>query len=176
MGNVTIDSRNGNEQDALFGIEEPESNSDELKLASEESISFPDPLLSRHIIDNHVGKTDEELIARIEKSQIRGLFVSSGFDRNGSFESQEAAQDFIRQTLELNAGTVSGVASGKIPDAFLTERFGSGTGREAILEDGIIRVRRAYMVGIAIRHEKSSKTGYRIRSAYPRNFNPRLGR
>ena len=137
-----------------------------------------DRYLNKHIIDNHVAKTDEELKERIRKAQIRGLFFTVGMDRNGSFDSVESARDFIKRTLDNNSDAVSMVASGRSPDAFVTWRFGYETGKEAFLETpgSDIRVRKTYSVGVFIAHDTSSEFGYRIISAYPRNFNLRIGR
>jgi hypothetical protein len=137
-----------------------------------------DRYLNKHIVDNHVGKTDEELKERIRNAQVRGLFVTVGMDRNGSFDSVESAKDFIKRTLDYNPDAVSMVASGRSPDAFVTWRFGNETGREAYLEtpDSDIRIRKTYNVGVFIAHDPRSELGYRIISAYPRNLNPRIGR
>jgi hypothetical protein len=137
-----------------------------------------DRYVNTHIINNHVGKTDEELKERIRKAQIRGLFVTLGMDRNGSFDSVESARDFIRRTLDNNPDAVSMVASGQSPDAFVTWRFGYETGKEAYLEtpDSDIRMRKTYSVGVFIAHDPRADFGYRIITAYPRNFNPRIGR
>ncbi len=82
------------------------------------------PVLNRHIVENHVGKTDDELNARIRREQFRGVFVTIGRDRNGSFDSMDSANDFIRRTIENNPEMVSGVGRGESQDAFLTWRFG----------------------------------------------------
>jgi hypothetical protein len=137
-----------------------------------------DPFLNKHIIERHVDKTDEELKARIRAEQFPGLFVTAGRDRNGSFDSRESARDFISRTIENNPETVAAVASGKLSDAFLTWRFGYQTGREAILDldTSTIRMRPTYNVGVLITHDPSSDLGYRVVTAFPRNYNPRVGR
>jgi HK97 family phage portal protein len=135
-------------------------------------------VLNRHTIRNHVGKTDDELAARIRREQFRGLFYSYGLDRNGTFDSAEAARNFIQRTLEHNIQVVEAVTRGEVREAFLTLRFGYRTGREAFLEtpDSEVRIRPTYMVGVQIEHDPTSSQGYRIVTAYPRNFNPRIGR
>jgi CDI toxin RNase A-like protein len=138
----------------------------------------PDRLLNRHIIQNHVAKTDEELKARIQARQYPGLFVRIGMDRNGSFDSTESARDFISQTIANNPGDVAGVASGELSDSFITWRFGYHTGREAIMDapGSEIRMRPTYEVGVYIVHDPRADFGYRVVNAFPRNFNPRTGR
>jgi hypothetical protein len=135
-------------------------------------------LLNRHIIQNHVAKTDDELVARIRREQFPGLFYSYGRDRNGTFDSAEAARDFIQRTLEYNIEIVETVVRGEVPESFVTWRFGYRTGREAYLEtpNSDVRIRPTYMVGVQIEHDPTSTQGYRIVTAYPRNFNPRIGR
>jgi Bacterial CdiA-CT RNAse A domain len=137
-----------------------------------------DRFLNRHIIQEHVGKTDEELKARIRESQMRGLFVRSGMDRNGLFDSIESARDLISQTIGNNPGDVARVASGDLDGKFLIWRFGYQTGREAILDtpDSEIRMRPTYEAGVLIVHDPRADFGYRVVTAFPRNFNPRTGR
>jgi hypothetical protein len=137
-----------------------------------------DRFLNSHIVDNHIGKTDDELKERIRREQIRGLFVSTGRDRNGSFESEDSARDLIKQTLENNSAVVSRVASGLSREEFLTWRFGYVTGREAVMDPpgSEIRIRNTYNVGVAIVHDPTSESRFRVITAFPRNFNPRIGR
>jgi hypothetical protein len=135
-------------------------------------------LLNRHIMQRHVGKSDEELKARLQSEQYRGLFVSGGMDRNGSFASAESARELIGQTIKNNSGEVSKVASGEKDEAFLTWEYGRETGREAYLlpPDPEVRTRTTSNVGVLIVYDRSSNTGYRVVTAYPRNYNPRVGR
>ena len=137
-----------------------------------------DRLLNRHIIENHVAKTDEELKERIRESQWRGLFARGGMDRNGSFDSVESARDLISQTIANNPGDVARVANGEKEGKFLVWRFGYETGREAMLDtpDSEIRMRPTYEVGVLIAHDPRADFGYRVVNAFPRNFNPRTGR
>jgi hypothetical protein len=57
-------------------------------------------------------------------------------------------------------------------------RFGYQTGREAIMDPpgSEIRIRPTYEVGVYIVHDPRADFGYRVASAYPKNFNPRTGR
>jgi hypothetical protein len=137
-----------------------------------------DRLLNRHIIENHVAKTDEELKARIQREQFPGLFRTIGRDRNGAFDSMESARDFISQTIANNPGDVARVASGQEKETFLVWRFGYQTGREAFMDPpgSEIRIRPTYEVGVYIVHDPRTDFGYRVVSAYPKNFNPRTGR
>lgn len=138
-----------------------------------------DRYLNDHILRDHVGKSDTELIARMKRETVRGRFASRIMDRNGAFASEEDARDLIRRTLDMNHEVVERVARGQLPRAFITLRVGSETGKEAYREPSdsdVIRMRRTYEVGVEIMHNQNSGSGYRIISAYPRNYNPRTGR
>jgi hypothetical protein len=135
--------------------------------------------LNQHIMDRHVGKSDAELIARVDRETIRGRFLSKIIDRDGSFASVDDARDLIKRTIEMNPEAVARVISNQSPWEFLTHRFGNVTGKEAYREppdSEIIRIRPTYEVGVRIDHDPGSELGYRIRTAYPRNYNPRYGR
>ncbi|MGB9364932.1 MAG: RNase A-like domain-containing protein [Xanthobacteraceae bacterium] len=165
------------------GDNEGTENGDRSNAADEDAVPEPvqdraDRVLNRHIIENHVAKTDEELKARIRESQWRGLVARGGMDRNGSFDSIESARDFISQTIANNPADVARVAGGEEKTKFLAWRFGYQTGREAILDapDAEVRMRPTYEVGVLIAHDPRADFGYRVVNAFPRNFNPRTGR
>lgn len=81
-----------------------------------------DPHLNRHIVDGHVGKTDQELIARLAEMQERILFGllpnPTPRKRVGSFDSIESARSYISDTLKNNIDEVNRVAAGTQRDAF----------------------------------------------------------
>lgn len=138
-----------------------------------------DRYLNRHIIEEHVRKTDAELIARMQRETVRRWFISDIMDRNGSFASAENARDLIRRTIDMNPEAVVRVASGRSPLELLTHRFGFVTGKEAYREpqeSEIIQMRPTYNVGVWIKHDPNSEFGYRIVTAFPRNFLARIGR
>jgi hypothetical protein len=181
MGNVDLGAvSESSELGDLFQIKPNDTRVDGVRLAGDDrplEIN-PNELVNRHILEEHVGKTDEELIARIRQSQDTGLFYRSGLYRNGSFDSVESARDFISQTLQGNSQAVQQVASGQQNDLFLTQRFGYRTGKEAYLDLNTFQIgmRPTYEVGVAIMHDDSRSSGYRVVTAYPRNYNPRIGR
>lgn len=138
-----------------------------------------DRYINKHIWDDHIEKTDEALKKRIKESQVRGWFFSEGIDRNGSFDSEESARDLIRQTLENNPEAVSKVASGReSKPILLTWRYGFRTGREAFVDgpDLPITIRPTYNVGVGIIHDPRSEFGYRVTTAFPRNYYSNIGR
>jgi hypothetical protein len=181
MGNVDIGDVSGSsELGDLFQIKPSDTRVSGVQLAGDgRPLEInPGELVNQHILAEHVGKTDEELIARIRRTQFRGLIYTFGMDRNGSFDSIESARDFISQTLRANSQAAQQVASGQQDGLFLTYRFGYRTGKEAYLDVNTSRIemRPTYDVGVEILHDASRSSGYRAVSAYPRNYNPRIGR
>lgn len=123
-----------------------------------------------HTLRNHVGRTDEQMLFRVQSSKRTFPIIIYGFRRDGSFESSETANDFVNRTIERNASEVDDVATGKEPEAFITSRFGSKTGREAYTAGRLDPyMRTTYGVGVLIRHDPRSPRGYRVHTAYPRN-------
>ncbi len=128
-----------------------------------------------HTLRNHVGKTDEELLAKVRDD--RGSVGISRYARvrEGSFNSRESANDFVNRTLERNQGLVDEVANGKSDGAFVKARFGHKTGREAFRPsiDSEPYLRDTFEVGVEIRRAAGTARGYRVHTAYPRNESPR---
>jgi hypothetical protein len=124
-----------------------------------------------HTKRDHVGKTSLELIEVLRRRRIDYLTHSLIGKRQGSFESYEAANDFVNRTLGQNRNVVDLVANGKLNEAFVKARFGHKTGREAFRPapnmDPIIRS--TYGVGVLIRHDPRSSRGFRVITSYPRN-------
>src|SRR4051794_37304038 len=87
-----------------------------------------------HALEEHLDKSDADLIGRIEREQWRLLFFEGGRFRAGTFSSLGEANEYVSATLEANRALVDEVASGRAEDAFLTHRFGFITGREAIVD------------------------------------------
>ncbi|MBI2713633.1 MAG: hypothetical protein HYX37_04165 [Rhizobiales bacterium] len=125
-----------------------------------------------HTLRDHVGKTDEELMAVMRTDRGDAGIFGYVRQRQGSFESQESANDFVNRTLEQNKSLVDEVASGNKEKDFATARFGYITGREAYRppnEYAQPYLRNTYGVGVGIIHDPSSVRGYRVYTAYPRN-------
>jgi hypothetical protein len=124
-----------------------------------------------HAFRDHVGKSDAELIDVVQSSVIRGEFVTLYKDEQGSFLSVEAANDFTNQILQKNSARVDAVASGFADEAWLAERFGHITGKEAFRggpEDQVY-IRPTYAAGVLIRHDPRSPRGFMVQTAYPVN-------
>ncbi|MCJ2073741.1 hypothetical protein MKK75_33955 [Methylobacterium sp. J-030] len=107
---------------------------------------------------------------RVRQSRWRNWLEHGGLHRDGSFDSLEAANDFVNRTLEINARKVDEVASGDEPNAYFTTRFGYRTGREAYsTKDEVMYMRNTYGVVIFIVRDPRSPRGYRVQSAFPFN-------
>lgn len=123
-----------------------------------------------HALREHVGKTAEQMLARVRASRFGTFSATYGLKRDGSFESRESANDLVNQTLKENFAEVDSVASGSVEEAFITKRFGYKTGIEAYTNGYIDPyARTTYGVGVYILHDPSNPRGYRVHTAYPRN-------
>jgi Phage portal protein/Bacterial CdiA-CT RNAse A domain len=128
-----------------------------------------------HTIRDHVGKSDSELLAVVQRSIIRTPFVTLSKKSQSSFASLEAANDFVNRLLEENMDKVDAVASGKMKDTWLERRFGYPTGKEAFRPGPELDpyIRPTYNAGVFILHAPGTTQGYRVLTAYPTNDNTR---
>ena len=128
-----------------------------------------------HTIRDHVGKTDTDLLGVVERSVTRTPFVTIAKKSQSSFDSVEAANDFVNRLLEQNTDKVDAVANGAARDAWLERRFGYPTGREAFRAnaDAEPYMRPTYNAGAYIVHDPASARGFRVHTAYPTNDNTR---
>jgi hypothetical protein len=126
-----------------------------------------------HAIRKHVGKTEAERLGEFEQDNRYGFFYDEIRKREGSFDSIENANDLTNQTLRANSEQVDRVASGQVAKAYIQYRFGFVTGYEVIRTDPDypeFETRNTYGVGLVIVHDPSSPRGFRVISAFPRNF------
>jgi Bacterial CdiA-CT RNAse A domain len=126
-----------------------------------------------HAIAKHVAKSEAELIAQFPADSYHGWIVDLPRKREGSFDSIENANDLVNQTLRANSDKVDLVASGKFDSDFIEYRFGFVTGYEVYRPDpnrDVFETRKTYGVGVYIWHDAHSPRGFRIRTAYPMNF------
>jgi hypothetical protein len=94
--------------------------------------------------------------------------------RNGSFTDIEAANRHVNATLLRNRNGVDRVAEGKSSRAALDALFGWETGREAFVTAGQTepRIRKTYGVRVVIVSYRQIARGFRVHTAFPRNFYP----
>lgn len=67
-----------------------------------------------HAIREHVGKTDAELVGRLEQERWDLWVIEFGRRRAGSFLSQQEANEYVNKTLDANRAVVDEVASGRM--------------------------------------------------------------
>ena len=124
-----------------------------------------------HTVRQHVGKSEQYLLARVRSEEGQfGIFTISR-KRAGSFPSVEAAEKLVNATLAQNADTVAAVAGGRSSGAFVTSEFDTATGIEAYARTPRSEpyIRTTYGVGVLIAHDRRSRNGFRVITAYPRN-------
>jgi hypothetical protein len=94
--------------------------------------------------------------------------------RKGSFTDIEAANRHVNATLLRNRNGVDRVVEGKSSRAALDALFGWETGREAFVTGGQTepQIRETYGVRVVIVAYRQIPRGYRVHTAFPRNFYP----
>src|SRR3954447_25056425 len=94
--------------------------------------------------------------------------------RKGSFTDIEAGNRHVNATLLRNRTGVDRVAEGKSSRAALDALFGWETGREAFITAGQTepRIRETYGIRVVIVAYRQIARGYRVHTAFPRNFYP----
>jgi hypothetical protein len=125
-----------------------------------------------HTIGKHVGKSPTELIEQLQEDNFRIGTVELVRIREGSFDSIESANDLVNRTLLLNEGEVDRVASGQIQGQYIQFDFGFTTGYEMWVppSDTTPEMRKTTGVGIYISYDPGSPRGFRVMTAFPRNF------
>ncbi len=123
-----------------------------------------------HAISAHVARTEAQLRAEFPPD-AHSWAADFGRKREGSFDTIENANDLVNRTLRAKAAQVDRVASGQVSWDWIEYRFGFVTGYEVYRpNDKEFTTRKTYGVGVVIWHDASSPRGFRIRTAYPMNF------
>jgi Bacterial CdiA-CT RNAse A domain len=124
-----------------------------------------------HTVRDHVGKSDDYLLGEVGKVRSRLWIFTTGNKQEGSFLSQESANDFVNRVSEDNQSAVDAVASGEVKQVTLNKRFGYVTGKEGYKPSGLEEpyVRPTYEVRVLIRHDPRAERGYRLTTSFPRN-------
>jgi hypothetical protein len=123
-----------------------------------------------HAISAHVARTEAQLRAEFPPD-AHSWAADFGRKREGSFDTIENANDLVNRTLRAKAAQVDRVASGQASWDWIEYRFGFVTGYEVYRpNDKEFTTRKTYGVGVVIWHDVSSPRGFRIRTAYPMNF------
>src|ERR1700753_2132972 len=92
--------------------------------------------------------------------------------RMGSFTGHEAANKLVNATLLRNRDRVDRLVEGKSSREELDASFDSPTGKEAFAPDEVAdpQIRRTYSVRVVIVADHQTPRGYRVHTAFPRNF------
>jgi hypothetical protein len=130
--------------------------------------------LGGHAIEGHVNKSANFLLSRVRdiaSAAEKHGDLADGL-RVGSFSSLEAANKLVNATGAQNRDLVDKVASGTSPREELNGRFGSPTGYEAYARNERSQpyLRDTYGVSVVIVPDGRVARGYRIDTAFPRNF------
>lgn len=145
-------------------------------MGSRYSVDLPvqDKALGGHTLRDHVNKSDEELQDVVRRDRFDGWSITVARQAEGTFLSQESANDLVNRTLELYPDRVDAVASGAQDEAVLDRRFGYVTGKEAFRPDVDAEpyIRPTYAVRVVIQTDKRSDKGYRVFTAFPINEKP----
>jgi hypothetical protein len=124
-----------------------------------------------HAYSEHVGKSEQYLIRRLEGNRIRVLDFGIWEDRIGSFTSLEGANKLVNATLSQHQNVVEEVAAGVRNGAALNAWFSGPTGYESFA--ATVRsqpvVRKTTGVRVVIVHSPLSPRGFRIKTAFPIN-------
>lgn len=124
-----------------------------------------------HTIAEHVGKSDDYLLARTGGGAFQLGPKAVYMYRAGSFTSLASANRLVNSTLALNQSIVLNVARGIEPDAYIVAQFGAPTGREAFRSSITSKpyIRTTTWVGVYIVHDPRFPSGFRVQTAYPRS-------
>jgi hypothetical protein len=128
-----------------------------------------------HTLRKHVGKTDSDLIDVLNADYVRrqsgNLEITDFRLAEGSFASQEQANNLVNQTLILESDKVDQVANGTKNLAKLERSFEFVTGKEAFRPNGDSDpyIRDTYGVRVIIKNDSRSSRGYSVRTAFPVN-------
>ena len=131
-----------------------------------------------HTITEHVGKTEGELIRRMDQNrkikQVGPFSERYDFEEAvGTFENVARASELINTVLQNNKEFVDAVASGAMgtDGRAVQMRFGRITGLEAYRThfSANVSFRYAYSVRVVIRYAPDRKRGYNVLTAFPTN-------
>jgi hypothetical protein len=130
--------------------------------------------LGGHGIEAHVGRSPQSLLDEVRQyvfSAQEKRDLADGL-REGSFPSLEAANKLVNATIARNRDKIDMVVNGMLPTARLDAQFDSATGYEAYArtERSQAYIRDTYGVRVVIVRDSRVAKGYRVETAFPRNF------
>jgi hypothetical protein len=114
---------------------------------------------------------DPAAVARDESGTVEPADFVVG-KRMGSFTDYDAANQLVNATLLRNRERVDRLVEGKSSKDELDATFDSPTGKEAFAPDELAdpQSRQTYSVRVVIVADHRTPRGYRVHTAFPRNF------
>ncbi len=132
-----------------------------------------------HALKDHVGKSNYELLERIDNERYVEYFGNNRVviytTAIGTFRSIQDANAFVNDALRANMDTVNAVARGDLEKATIDHRIGSITGYESYRSGGDepATIRQTFEVRVVLRNLPNSASGFGIRTAFPVNQLPK---
>ena len=123
-----------------------------------------------HAIERHVGKSNEQIIARIfDEKWFNGIRYE--YPIIGTFQSLYEANLYVNEALRRQSSLVEAVIRGDFGDQpkWVIQEIGLPTGREGKYENGVVTFQTTRAVKISIQRAKN-KNGFRVITAYPSNI------
>ena len=126
-----------------------------------------------HIIDKHVGRTDDQLLTVEKFDSLRinlgEITVTNSRASEGSFSSLAQATDLINRTLKQNQSVIDQVVEGKKKWGIAEAQFDSVTGKEATRTraDSEPFMRLTHGVRVVIKPDRTRPQGFRVVTAFP---------
>lgn len=110
-----------------------------------------------HVIEKHVGKTEQQLLDRLKREKISG---------SSSFRDLPAAEHFIAQTIANHQAQIDAWVDGQGGNRLvLSDRFDSSTGIS--IKKGDTQAEDVYSVKIVLERSDKLGIGYRLVTGYP---------
>ncbi|WP_179957628.1 FG-GAP-like repeat-containing protein [Exilibacterium tricleocarpae] len=125
-----------------------------------------------HTIAKHVGKSDQQLLKRINQSYKVGP-IKIGLNEASSFSSLESANNLVSSVLSTNEAEISTFLQSDQNTLVLNKSFGSTTGRVAyrtggnIFRPGRVNFGTGNSVRVVIRRNDSFSGGFNVHTAFP---------
>ena len=123
-----------------------------------------------HAIERHVGKSNEQIIARIfEEKWFNGIRFE--YPIIGTFQGLFEANLYVNEALRRQSALVEAVIRGDFGNQpiWVIQEIGLPTGREGMYENGRVTFHTTRAVKVSIQRAKN-KNGFRVITAYPSNI------
>jgi hypothetical protein len=124
-----------------------------------------------HTIEDHVGKSDEQLKSNILREQQESPAGILYQQSDGSFTNLESATKLVNATISRNSGDIINFMRSNKDRLVITSLFESVTGREVYMKTPRSEpyIRETYNVKIVLKKDKNN--GFYVLTAFPTNQN-----